>query len=88
MNNDNDRNAGGIWDIHSIGSDYHDVHYIHSSSTNSEESRTKSSTDVAFRDSFWWSRYVYTFFIERANDAFCLSSQGHIFREFYKRTIK
>ena len=88
MNNDNDRNAGGIWDIHSIGSDYHDVHYIHPSSTDSEESRTESSSSVALGNSNRCGDYVYTFFVKRARDAFNLSSQRHIFTEFFKRTIK
>ena len=88
MNNDNNRNAGSIWDICSIGSDYHDIHYIPSSDTDSEENRTESSSTVANSNSRRWNDYVYNFFIERASDAFSLSPPRLLSEQFFKRTIK
>ena len=88
MNNDNNRNAGSIWNICSIGGDYHDIHYIPSSDTDSEEIRTESSSTVAIGNSNRWSDYVYNFFIERANDAFNLSPKRLLSGEFFKRTNK
>jgi len=88
VNNDNNRNAGSIWDICSIGSDYHDIHYIHSSDTDSETNKSTTPTIVAFRDSRRWNDYVYNFFIERASDAFNLSPTRLLSEQFFKRTIK
>ena len=88
MKHDNKRNDDIVFSFRTVGGSNYDMDYICTSNTNNTETTTEASPTVAHSNTAGWLHYVYAFFIERANDAFCLSPKRLIFTKFFERTIK
>ena len=88
MKHDNKRNDDIVFSFRTVGGSNYDMDYICTSNTDNTETTTEASPTVAHSNTARWLHYVYAFFIERANDAFCLSPKRLIFTKFFERTIK
>lgn len=88
MKHDNKRNDDIVFSFRTVGGSNYDMDYICTSSTDNTEITTGAPPTVAHSDTTGWFHYVCNFFIERANDAFCISPKRLIFTKFFERIIK